>query len=206
MLLGAASFWVAGNIWSTSGSFCMAGPHSEHLRVVEHLCLVLLGSCSTWSTKVSFAWQVQHWTHLSWVLRGISLRLMPSTQRHLHYIIKHTIIKTTPSNTTSSTHTHTIYTTSSTHHHQHNLINTSPSSQHHLHNTSYTTQSTLHHQTLAGAALGALPYYPFCLMSEDTVNMWGCPDIYFLSLEIQQLCEICSLHLATAFDVVHSHW
>ena len=125
----------------------------------------------------------------------ITIYTTPPTQYHLHNTInpkpstlhhqtqhhtthtsftlhhQHSII-----NTTSSTHhhlhntiyTHIIYTTSPTQHYQHNLINTSPSTQHHLHNTINTTPSTLHHQTLAGAALGALPYYPFCLIPADT--------------------------------------
>ena len=195
----SSSFCVAGAaLWSTSSSFCVAGAE-----------LGACGRCSTWSTSVSFcvagaalgapksrfAWHVQHWTHLSWVLRGISLRLKPSIQHHPHYIIKHTIIKTTPSpqhhqhnliNTTSSTHHHlhntiyttpstlhhqhnTIYTTSSTQHCQHNLINTSPSTQHHQHNTIYTASSnTGRYSIWSTAILAFLPHscwYPFCYSS-----------------------------------------
>ena len=109
----------------------------------------------------------QHNTHLH-----ITIYTVPFTQHHLHHIIN-----TTPSTqhhqTTSSTHTHT----PSTLHQQHHIINTTssthhhyitPSTQHHLHNTIHTTPSTLHHQTLAGAALGALPSYPFCLIPADS--------------------------------------
>ena len=46
--------------------------------------------------------------------------------------------------------------------------NITPSTQHHPHNTLHTTPSTLHHQTLADAALGALPSYPFCLIPADS--------------------------------------
>ena len=159
-------------LWSISGSFCVAR--------------AALGAF-----QALFPWQVQHWKHLSCVFQGISLRLKPSPHHHLHYIFKHTIIKTTPSpqhhqhnliNTTSSTHHHstqhhlhnTIYTTSSTQHHlhyiiKHNIINTTSSRQLHQHITIYTTPSTIHHQTLAGAALGALPYYPFCLIPTDSL-------------------------------------
>ena len=190
--------------WSTSGAFCLAG--------------AALGA-----PQARFAWQVQHWKHLSCVLRGTILELKPSTQHHRDYIIKHNIINTlhhlhyiintTPPtqhhqtqhhqhniiNTTSSSHHHLhsitytipstqhhlhyiikhniinthhlhyiINTTSSTQPHQHITIYTTPSTQHQLHNTINTTPSTLHHQTLAGAALGALPYYPFCLIPADT--------------------------------------
>ena len=113
---------------------------AQHL---EHLKFVLRGKRSTWSTSSSFC------------VAGAALGA-PSAQRHLHYSITHThhLQDNTIFKTTSSQHQHTS--------HQHNLINTSPSTQHHLHNTTYyTTPSTLHHQTSAGAAFGALPYYPF---------------------------------------------
>ena len=128
--------------------------------------LLLRGRCSTWSTSVSFC------------VAGAALGA-PSTQHHLHNLI-HTIIYTTSStqhhlhciiNTTPSTlhhqtqhHQHT----PSTLHHQHNIINTTSSTHYHLYSTIYTTPSTHHDQTLAGAALGALPSYPFCLIPADT--------------------------------------
>ena len=92
---------------------------------------------------------MQHWKHLSCVLwwRGNTINTTPSTQHHQHNIIN---------------------TTSSTRHHQRNTINTTPSTQHHQHNTIYTTPSTLNHSILAGAAVGALPSYPFCFIPADT--------------------------------------
>ena len=107
----------------------------------------------------------------------------PPTQHHLRYIIN-----TTPSTlhhqtqhhqqTPSILHQqhHIINTTSSTHHHLH--------SQHHLHNAIHTTPSTLHHQTLAGAALGTLPSYPFCLIPADFPlcfsSLWIVPCVKWL--------------------------
>ena len=87
--------------------------------------------------------------HLSCILRlrGNTINTTPSTQHPQHNII---------------------YTTPSTQHHQYNTINTTPSTQHHLHNIIHTTPSTLRHHILAGAALGALPPYPFCLIPADT--------------------------------------
>ena len=114
-----------------------------------------------------FAWQVSCST---------ILRFCTSTHHHLHNTIyttpstlhrqNNTIYTTNSSNTISSTHA--IYTTSSTQHHQRITIYITPSTQHHLHNIIHTTPSTLHHHILAGAALGALPSYPFCLIPADT--------------------------------------
>ena len=150
---------------------------------------------------------MQHWKHLSCVLRGISVELKlwsqhhqhntsyatPSTQHHQHNTIstssptqhdQHNTIYASPS---THHYPHSIInTSSSTQHHQHNtisttslnitpstqrlhnVINTTPSTQYHLHNIINTTPSTLHHHILAGAALGALPSYPFCLIPADT--------------------------------------
>ena len=81
---------------------------------------------------------------------------------HLHCIIKHNIINTH--------HLHYIInaTSSTRQPHQQITIYITPSTQHHLHNIIHTTPSTLHHHILAGAALGALPSYPFCLAPADT--------------------------------------
>ena len=156
--------------WNTSVSFCVVGAaleasHSHFAWQVQHLAdlsVILRGKCSTWRTLVSF------------FVAGAALGA-PSTQHHLHYIIRHTIINTTPSpqhhqnnliNTTSSTHHHlhnTIYTIPCTQHHPHNtiyihlhyiinhtiinhtIINTTPSPQHHQHHLKNTTSSTHHH-------------------------------------------------------------
>ena len=137
--------------------------HAKAGAACEHVGLILRGRSSTWSTSVSFcaagaalgapkfhfAWQAQHWKHLSCVLRlrGNTINTTPSTQHH-----QHNIICTTPS----------------TQHHQDNTIDTTPSIQHQLHNIIHTTPSALHHHILAGAGLGALPFYPFCLIPADT--------------------------------------
>ena len=146
------------HLHSTSGStaprFAWQAQHLEHLR------LFLRGRRSTWSTFIEaaevwrrvmllgaasfcvagaalgapqarFAWQAQHLEHLRFILRGRRSTWSTFIENHLHYIFKHTIIKTTPS----------------PQHPQHNLINTTSSTHHHLHNTIYTTPSTLHHQT-----------------------------------------------------------
>ena len=140
-----------------SGCLCVAGAalgapqfhfawQAQHL---EHLGLILRGTRGRGSIGAPeshfFAWQVQHWKHCSCVLRlrGNTINTTASTQHHLHNII---------------------YTAPSTQHHQHTI----PSTQHHLHNTIFTTSSTLHHHIPAGAALGALPSYPFCLIPADT--------------------------------------
>ena len=104
-----------------AGCFCVAGAalgapqarfawQAQHL---QHLPTEVGGSPATseyYGRQARFAWQVQHWKHLSCVLRGISLKLKPSTQHHLHYIIKHNIINTHRLhyiiNTTSSTQPH----------------------------------------------------------------------------------------------------
>ena len=94
----------------------------------------------------------------------ITIYPTPSTQHHLHYIVS-----TCQHYTICTPSTHTICTTSSsTQPHQHITIYITPSTQHHLHNIIHTTPSTLYHHILAGAALGALPCYPFCLIPADT--------------------------------------
>ena len=163
MLLEAALFCVAGAALGASlARFVWQAQHSEHLHIevgwslatrdAFRRHLVLRGWRSTWSTSGSFcvagsalgapqarfAWQTEQ--HITF------------THHHLHIIV---------------------YTASSTHHHLHSIINTAPSPQHHLtshhlHNIINTTPSTLHHHILAGAALGALPSYPSCLIPADT--------------------------------------
>ena len=141
--MGAGCFCVA---WRTSVSFCVAG---ATLR----------------ASQCHFAWQVQQSEHLH---LHITTYTTSSTQHHLHRILN-----TTPSTPHHQTqhhqHTHTPFTL----HHQHNLhqhitIYITPSTQHHLHIIFHTTPSTPHHHILAGAALGALPSYPFCLIPADT--------------------------------------
>ena len=89
--------------WSSSASFCVAGAalgaSQSHFAVqVKHSASQILPSrCRTWRS-------------VSFCKAGAALGA-PSTQYHLDYIIRHTIINTTPS----------------PQHHQHNLINTSPS-------------------------------------------------------------------------------
>ena len=179
---------------SNTTSSSLIGGHQSHfawqVQHSEHLSVILRGRSSTWSTSMSFcvagaalgatpersaearrqsgddwvlwapaafAWQVQHLEHLSVILRGRC-----STRNTIY--------------TTSSTRNHptqahqhiTIYITPSTQHHLHNTIYTTSSTQHHLHYIIHTTPSTLHHHILAGAALGALPSYPFCLIPADT--------------------------------------
>ena len=194
--------------------------HSEHLR------FVLRGRRSTWSTSGPFCMACSALEASQLRVAGPFLRLKPSTQHHLHYILKHTIINTTPSrqhhqhnliNTTSSTHHHlhkTIYTTPSTLHHQtqhhqhtpftlhhqHNIINTTrhqhitiyitPSTQHHLHYIikHWQVQHLEHCHISPSASFLLRPILLFfvcslfcfvglfhCWMSEDIVNMWGCP-------------------------------
>ena len=106
----------------------------QHL---EHLSLMLHGRCSTWihhhqhntiSTTsqhnlINTASLAHHHLHNN------TTCTTPATQHHLHYIFKHTINNTAPSQ-----------------HHQHNLINTTSSTHHHLHTTIYTTPSTLRHE------------------------------------------------------------
>ena len=140
--LGAPSQRSA-EVWRQAlgaASFCVQVQRLEHLR------LVLRDRRSTWSTSGSFcvagaalgappahsAWQVQHWKHLSCVLRGNCL------EDHLHSII----------NTTPATHHHLhniINATPSPHHHLHSIINTTPPTHHHLHIIIYTASSTHHH-------------------------------------------------------------
>ena len=179
--------------WSTSGSFCVAGAalgapqagfawHVQHLgrtsgsfcvagAVVEASQLRIAGHFFRAQTIHTTPSTLHHQTHHH---QDNTISTTSSTQSHQHNLINtspsaqhhlHNTIYTTSSTTPS---THPIYVTSSTQHHQHNFINTSPSTKHHLHNTINTTPSTLHHQTLARAALGALPYCPFCLIPADT--------------------------------------
>ena len=127
-----------------------------------------------------------------------------STQHHQHNIIntspstqhhQHNTINTTPS---TAHHQHnTINTTSATPYHQHNLINTSPSTQHHPHNTIYTISSNIGRcsNLTPSASFLLIPLVVFlCLdcslflfcwfhswMSEDVVNIWGYPVLYFFS-------------------------
>ena len=103
--------------WSTSGSFCVAGAALGARQARFCVAGAALGA-----PPARFAWQAQHLEHLRLVLRGRHSTWStsgsfcvpraalgaPSTQHHLHYIIRHTIINTTPS----------------PQHHQHNLINT----------------------------------------------------------------------------------
>ena len=126
--------------------------------------LVCFSSCST---ILPFCTSTHHHLHNT-------IYITPSTLHRQHNTVN--TIYTTSSNTTSSTHTHTPSTlhhqqTSSTQPHQHITIYKyykTPSTQHHLHNIIHTTPSTLHHHILEGAALGALPSYPFCLIPGDT--------------------------------------
>ena len=141
MTLGAASFLRA-ELGASQSHFAWQVRHSLHVSLIlrgscstQHLSVILRSRCSTWRTSVSFC------------VAGASLGA-PSTQHHLHYIIRHTIINTTPS---PLHHQHNlINTTSSTHYHLHNTIYTIPSTQNHPHNTIYTTpsntpSSTQHH-------------------------------------------------------------
>ena len=177
-------------------SFCVAGAalgapqchfagQGQHL---EHLSVILRGRRSTWSTSVLSFFCVAGGARGASPERSLEARrglstvdagcvcvagaalgaplhntifTTSSTQHHLHYIIKHIII--------SAYHLHYIInTTSLTQPHQHITIYRTPSTQHHLHNIVHTTPSTLHHHILAGAALGALPCCPFCLIPADT--------------------------------------
>ena len=108
-----------------------------------------------------------------------------STQHHLHYIVKRTPSTPLHHQTQHHQHTHTIYTTSSTQHHQQPhqpvTIYITPSAQHHLNNIIHTAPTTLHHHILAGAALGTLPSYPFCIISADTpLAILGCGLFFVL--------------------------
>ena len=157
-LLGAASICVAGAALGASPArFAWQAQHLEHLR------LVLRGRRSTWSISGSFC------------RAGAALE---ASQLHIaRHFFKAQTSPTPPSTLHLQTHHHqdnTIYTTPSTLHHQHNTIyttssNTTSSTQLHQHITIYKTPSTQHHQTVAGAALGALPYYPFCLIPTDSL-------------------------------------
>ena len=104
-----------------AASFCAAGGMVLRGRCrTKRLSVILRSRCSTWRTLVSFC--------VACAALGA-----PSTQLHLHHIIRHTIINTTPS--PQHHQHHIINTTSSTHYHLHNTIYTIPSTQHHPHNT-----------------------------------------------------------------------
>ena len=140
--------------WSTSREVCGSPATIEYYG----LRLLLRGRCSTWGTSVSFGvagaalgashchfvWQVRHLENL--ILRGrCGTR---STSRGPLKSGDDCVLRTPAASAWQVA--------PSTLHHQ---------TQHHPHNTIYTT---LHHHIPAGAALGALPSYPFCLIPADT--------------------------------------
>ena len=172
MLLGDASFCVAAGaaLGAPQARFSLQVQH------LKHLCFVLRGSCSTWSSKVSFC---MAGAALDASQLGIAGHFFKAQTNHLHYIIKHTIIKTTPS----------------PQHHQHKLIYTTPSTQHHLHYyiiKHWQVQHLEHCHISPSASFLLIPlllffvvdcslfcfvdlFHSYSWMSEDTVNMRGCP-------------------------------
>ena len=231
---GRLSTWSTFMAGAASGApqarFAWQVQHLEHLRLGLTTSRCSTGSISVAYCRAFFTAQTIHTPpstlhHQTHHHQDNTISTTSSTQSH-----QHNLINTSPS---TQHHLHnTIYTTSSTQHHLHNIIkhniinthhlhyisNTTSSTQHHKHITIYTTPSTQlttpstptpHHQTLAGAALGTLPSYPFCLipanfpfcfssvwivlcfcfvdlfhswMSEDIVNMWGYPALYFFDI------------------------
>ena len=107
-------------------------------------------------------------------------------------------------NTTPSTHhQHTPSTLhhqqrSSTQSHQHiTTIYTTPSTQHHLHNIIHITPSTLHHHIVEGAALGALPSYPFWVIPADTTLVILRCGFFFVLLSLTYSTLGCPKTLLT---------
>ena len=192
--------------WSTWVSLCaaVAALEASQLRIaVAGQQNININTSSTPTrhhqhNTINFAPSTQHHQHIIIII----INTTSFTQHHQHIIIntksskqhhqhtkehqhqRITNINTHHQHNTINTteHQHNIiYTTPSAQHHQHNTINTPPSTQHHLHNIIHTTPSTLHHHILAGATLGALPSYPFCLIPADTpLVILGCGLFFVL--------------------------
>ena len=136
----------------TSASFCVAGAAlgARRLNTIGAGCFCVAGA-TLGAPQSHFAWQAQHLEHLGFILRGrrstwstsacVAGAALEACQFRIAVVGQH---------------------------HQHNTIYTTPSTQHHPHNIIHTTPSTLNHHILAGAALGALPSYLFCLIPADT--------------------------------------
>ena len=113
--------------------------------------LRLRGRHSTWSTSVSFVWQVQQAEHLSFFLRGrCSMR---STSREVRcvcvagaFCVAQSHLRGRRSTWSTSVSFWVIYTTPSTQHHLHYIVNTTPSTLHQQTQHHQQTSSTLHHQ------------------------------------------------------------